>query len=83
MTHADDAAEAISNALAEWLASNGGGFVTGFAACFEYVDADGDRAWAVAHHDTQTPAHTLGLLRWHTMNVEQQCIGYMCPDEDD
>jgi hypothetical protein len=79
---ADSASAAIGTALGEWLALNGGGMVTSFAACVEYMDNDGNRCWATAHHDNQSPSATLGLLRWHTLNVEQQCTGFMV-DEDE
>lgn len=78
----NDIAEAITNAVGEWLASQGGGFITAFAASVEYVDTDGDRCWAVAHHDNQSPSQTLGLLRWHTIAIEQQSIAAMLDDDE-
>ncbi len=82
-TPSDDLADRIADCLGDWLADCGGGMLTSFAFCMEYVDSDGDRAWGVAHNDGQTPAHTLGLLRWHTLNVEQQSIEAMYPEADD
>lgn len=84
MTEEPDISDAINDAITTWLADNrGGGIVTAFTLCAEYIDADGDRSWATAHHEQQTPSHTLGLLRWHTINVEQQCAGYMYTDDED
>lgn len=79
----EDLAERVTEAIAEWLAVNGGGFGTAFSLCAELIDGDGDRAWATAHHDNQTPSHTLGLLRWHTMNAEQQCVEMMFHEDED
>lgn len=83
MTSTDDASDRITNALTEWLADQGGGIVTSFAICAEYVDSDGDRSWLTAHHDGQTPSQTLGLLRWHTLNAEQQCVELMFAEDED
>lgn len=79
----NDAAGHVNNALGEWLAANGGGMVTAFALCAELIDADGDRAWVTAHMDGQTPSHTIGLLRWHTLNAEQQCVEIMFEVDED
>lgn len=83
MTEDNDASNIITNALTDWLATRGGGIVTSFAICAEYVDSDGDRSWLTAHHDSQTPSQTLGLLRWHTLNAEQQCVEFMFAEDDD
>lgn len=78
-----EVAEAITKAIADWLASDGGGFVTAFACSIEYLDADGDRCWATVTADNQSPSQTLGLLRWHTLDVEQQCLGFLDESRDD
>lgn len=73
---ADDLRDRIETTIGEWLATHGGGMVTGFAAVINYFDADGDSSWATAHSDEQSPTHTLGLLRWHTMAVEHEVSAY-------
>ena len=65
--------EMLSKAASEWLAEHGGGYITGMAAAVEYIDEDGSRCCVTAHTSDQSVAHTLGLLRWHTLNVERQC----------
>lgn len=82
MTDSDDIAARLSETLATWLAEQGGGFVSSFTMCAEYVDSDGDRSWLTAHHDGQTPSQTLGLLRWHTLNAEHQCVGLMFAEDE-
>ena len=82
MSAADELSDVIAEAMAVWLADNGGGMVTSFAYAVEYLDADGDRCWAVAHADSQSPSQTLGLLRWHTLAIEEQCRELM-GDEDE
>lgn len=77
---AEQIATVVSAALGEWMASNGGGFVTAFALVVDYVDEDGDRGWATAHAENQMPATTLGMLRFHTLNVEQQVLDYFSDD---
>jgi hypothetical protein len=77
MTEMVDAlADTIREAVEQWLARNGGGMVTAYAMAVNYYDADGEQCWATAHAEQQTPAHTLGLLRWHTMSVEHEVQGY-------
>lgn len=82
----EDAADALRDtveaAIGTWIAENGGGMVTGFAAVVNYYDSDGDQSWATAHYDGQTPAHTLGLLRWHTMAVEHDVIDYFDREDE-
>lgn len=39
--------------------------------------------WATAHADEQTPASSLGLLRWHTMAVEQSVRAYFEREDGD
>ena len=73
---ADALADVIRAAVDEWLASHGGGMVTAYAMAVNYYDSEGEHCWATAHADRQTPAHTLGLLRWHTLAVEQEVRGY-------
>lgn len=71
---------AVGTALADWLSQHGGGFVTGWALAVEFVDNDGDRGWVVAQDEAQTPAHTLGLLRFHTLSVEGDVADYLKDD---
>lgn len=84
MTHSEygdnrggQVAEVLSKSLSEWLASHGGGFVTGFTCHVTFVDEDGDRGWATAHASGQSPEVTLGLLRFHTISVEQDIRSYL------
>lgn len=67
----------IEERLNQWLQEFGGGFVTAFTACVEYVDSDGDHCWASAEPPGQTPSQTMGLLRWHTMASEARVNAYM------
>lgn len=76
----DQVAGVVAQALSEWLASNGGGMVTGFAICVDFIDEDGDRGWATAHAENQPPATTLGLLRFHTIDAERQVLDYLADD---
>lgn len=80
---ADELRDTVETAISDWLAKNGGGMVTGFAAVVNYCDGDGDASWATAHSPDQTPAHTLGLLRWHTMAVEHDVIAYFDSEDED
>lgn len=64
----------VHEAIETWLSDNGGGLVTAFALSAEYIDSDGDRCWALVTADGQSASQTLGLLRWHTMDVERQCL---------
>lgn len=73
---ADALADVIREAVDQWLASQGGGMVTAYEVAVNYYDAEGEHCWATAHADRQTPAHTLGLLRWHTLSVENDVKGY-------
>lgn len=73
---ADNLADVIREATDNWLAANGGGMVTAYAMALNYYDAEGEPSWATAHADRQTPAHTLGLLRWHTLAIEHDVIEY-------
>jgi hypothetical protein len=72
---ADNLAAVVRDAVDNWLAANGGGMVTAYAMAVNYYDSEGEQSWATAHNDEQTPAHTLGLLRWHTLAVERD-IGH-------
>ena len=85
MTYEDGRADQVAGVVsqAEWLASNGGGMVTGFALCVDFIDEDGDRGWATAHSDGQAPAHTLGLLRFHTIDAERQVRDYFHRNDED
>lgn len=78
---ADTLAEAISHAVDTWLAEQGGGMATAYAMAINYYDAEGEQCWATAHADRQTPAHTLGLLRWHTIAIEHDVTAYFEGDE--
>lgn len=69
---ADVLADRVTESLAEWMAANGGGFVSAFNLVVEYVDEDGDRSWAVAHASGQTVPQTLGLLSWHQLHAEER-----------
>lgn len=53
MTEDNDASNIITNALTDWLATRGGGIVTSFAICAEYVDSDGDRSWLTLNAEKQ------------------------------
>lgn len=79
---ADTLALTIERAVEEWLASHGGGMSTGYAVVVNYFDSEGEPGWATAHAERQTPAHTLGLLRWHTMATEHQIVGYFDSEDD-
>lgn len=80
---ADNLREAIETAINEWISTNGGGMLTGFATVVNYFDSDGDQSWATAHSDNQTPGHTLGLLRWHTLAVEHDVMGYFDREDEE
>ena len=83
MTDADLLADRIRDTVDQWLADNGGGMVSGYVTVINYYDAEGAPCWATAHADRQTPATTLGLLRFHTIAVERQLERYLDDDEDD
>ena len=78
-----DITDAITEAIAGFLAEHGGGIVTSFACAAEYIDSDGDRCWITAHGEGQSPSQTLGLLRWHTINAETQCAEMMFEGDED
>lgn len=66
----DSLSDAVSKAVEEWLATNGGGMATGYSMVLNYFDNKGTQSWATAHADGQSPAHTLGLMRWLTLSIE-------------
>lgn len=73
---ADALADVAREAVDQWLAQQGGGMVTAYAMAVNYYDAEGKQCWATAHADRQTLAHTLGLLRWHTLAIERDVDAY-------
>ena len=82
MNDAEGLRDTVTRAIDEWLASNGGGMAAGFVLALNYYDADGDQCWAVAHPEQQTPAHTLGLLRWHTLSAEHDINAYLSEEDE-
>ncbi len=79
----DSLAVKINAALAEWLSEHGGGMVKSYAIVVDHYDEDGSPTWATAYADDQAPATTLGLLRWQTIAVEEECRRYLTDDRDD
>lgn len=79
---ADDLAAKVTDAINEWLAETGGGMATAYALAVNYYDNEGEPCWSTASADEQTPAHTLGLLRWHTLHVEHDVASYFDPEDD-
>lgn len=57
-------AEVLETALAEWLHSEGGGFVAGSIIVVDFVDCDGEQRWAYATSDGQKMTTTMGLSAW-------------------
>ncbi len=80
---ADGIAENIQAAIDKYLAENGGGMVTGWTCAVDYFDSDGERSWALATFDSQTPSQTLGMLRWHTLNAEHDINAYFDREADE
>lgn len=80
---ADNLQEHLGKAIDEWMATNGGGMVTAYAAAVTYYDSEGDTCWATAFADGQTPSQTLGLLRWHTLSVEHDVMSYFRDEDGD
>lgn len=78
----DNLSDAIREAVDQWLAANGGGMATGYSLVLNYYDAEGAQSWASAHADNQTPAHTLGLLRWLTLSIEHGINGYFDREDE-
>lgn len=76
----DDSAtlsEAIAETITRYLAEHGGGMVDGFALAVNYVAADGEGGFMHLHHDGQTYARTLGMLRFHTLAAEAMVNSYL------
>ncbi|SHN20580.1 hypothetical protein [Cryptosporangium aurantiacum] len=65
---------AISAAIADHLAPDGGGFVTAFHLAVEYVDADGNQCHVRVYPAEQRATVTMGLLQWEigVARYEQQ-----------
>lgn len=74
---ADALARAIETAIQNVLTERGGGMLTGYTGVINYMDADGERAWATVHLDGQAPWQTLGLLRYQTLVVEREINAYL------
>lgn len=59
-----DLNEKVADLLADDLAENGGGFVTGFYLIAEHVDGEGQDGWLYATPGNQTMSRTTGLIEW-------------------
>lgn len=81
---ADRLAVAITKAVEEFIAAEGGGMPRGYVLVLDYYDEDGEPAWATAYLGDQPPATSLGLLRWATLATEEQARAYLrrADDED-
>lgn len=62
---ADDNCESldsvVQDAVASWLAENGGGFLGAYVLAADIIDADGDRANVVVEGQDQPRSSSLGL----------------------
>lgn len=79
----DQLADHISTAIHDLLAQHGGGMVTGFALCIDFIDSDGDRSWATAHRDGQTPMQTLGIIEFHRLAAVRQVDDYLRANDEE
>ncbi len=71
----DTLAECVTRALADWSRQHGH-MVTTYAGIFNFIGADGKECWARVIADGQTYDTTLGLLRFHTIHVEEATRAY-------
>lgn len=54
----------VQAAIDEYLAANGGGFVTGWHFVADLIDSDGEQNWLYATADDQKAMTTMGLIEW-------------------
>ncbi|HET7327860.1 MAG TPA: hypothetical protein VFJ14_11320 [Nocardioidaceae bacterium] len=60
----DDLQARVQSAIEEYLAENGGGFVTSWHFIADFIDSDGEQSWLHHTAEDQTMSTTMGLIRW-------------------
>lgn len=73
----DKLAVRVHDTITALMVEYGGGMVTGFELCVNFMGPDGETGWATAHAANQGLSDTLGLIDFHKVIVERQIYLHM------